>query len=272
MIIYARSSGLNNAAAGKLETPIKMIIERESEKISAMGGALNTLFNVEKSYRYGETIVGTNEFDVFQATEEGAGATSDTVMETYRKFIEHIQFTKEFAISADMMEDASFGIATDAKRRAENFTRAYYKTMNKICECALAHGNETSTRFAGTVIDLTAPDGKALFSSVHAWGAKTGMSGTQSNLYSGNVIATGTSSARVASTATFEEALYNLTVKMRNMLDENGEALGYEADTIILPANRPELENIVRKVCQTPHAPGTSLNDVNLLVIIRVCE
>ena len=264
MIVYSRSTGFNNAAAGKLETPIKMIIERESEKLSSQGGALNALFNVEKSSRYGETIVGTNEFDVFTATEEGGGATSDTVMETYRKFIEHIQFMKEFAISADMMEDATFGIAADAKRRAENFTRAYYKTMNKICECALANATAVRTNFANATIDLTAPDGKALFSGSHIWGTKAGKSGSQSNYYFGNVVGSGTTSERVLSTEIFEGSLYNLSVKMRNMLDENGEPLGYDADTIVLPGNRPALESIVRKVCESPFTPGTNLNDVNL--------
>ena len=264
MIIYAKSSGLNNAAAGKLETPIKMIIEKESEKLRAEGGALNTLFNIERSNRYGETIVGTNEFDIFQAAEEGAGATSDNVMETYRKFIEHIQFMKEFAISADMMEDAAYGIASDAKRRAENFTRAYYKTMNKICEYALYAATVSEANFANATLDLTAPDGLPLFATNHKWGGVSGKSGTQSNFYSGNVISTGTGTERVASSATFEASLYNLAVKMRNMLDENGEPLGYDADTIVLPGNRPLLESIVRKVCESPLLPGTANNDVNL--------
>ena len=41
---------------------------------------------------------GQNEFDIFAATPEGDGAPRDTVSETYRKFIEHIQFMKEFTI------------------------------------------------------------------------------------------------------------------------------------------------------------------------------
>ena len=34
MIIYSKSSGVNNAAIGKLENPIKMIIEHESDLIT----------------------------------------------------------------------------------------------------------------------------------------------------------------------------------------------------------------------------------------------
>ena len=140
MITYSKSGGLHNAAIGKLETPIKMIIEHESDILTKKGGICDTLFNVEKSTRFGETIVAGNEFNLFQATPEGDAAPQDTIVESYNKFIEHIQFMKEFVITAEMMEDANYGIAQDAKHRAENFVRAYYKTINKICESALING------------------------------------------------------------------------------------------------------------------------------------
>ena len=261
MIIYSKSSGLTPAAIGKLETPIKMIIEHESDLITKQGGIADTLFNIEKSSRFGETIIGGNEFSVFSATEEGSGVEGENVAETYSKFIEHIQFMKEFIITAEMMEDASYGLAADAKRRAENFTRAYYKTMNKICESALMNGTLSSVDFAGATVDLTAPDGKPLFSSEHAYGKDLG---TQTNFYYGDIFSSGSGDARVASTAAFEAALSELSVKMRNMLDENGEPLGYTADTIILPGNRPMAETIAKKVCGSAGALGNGYNDINL--------
>ena len=261
MIIYSKSSGLTPAAIGKLETPIKMIIEHESDLITKQGGIADTLFNIEKSSRFGETIIGGNEFSVFSATEEGSGVEGENVAETYSKFIEHIQFMKEFIITAEMMEDASYGLAADAKRRAENFTRAYYKTMNKICESALMNGTLSSVDFAGATVDLTAPDGKPLFSSEHAYGKDLG---TQTNFYYGDIFSSGSGESRVASTAAFEAALSELSVKMRNMLDENGEPLGYTADTIILPGNRPMAETIAKKVCGSAGALGNGYNDINL--------
>ena len=260
MIIYSKSSGFNNAAIGKLETPIKMVIEHESDALTRKGGICDWLFNVEKSNRFGETIVGQNEFDVFKATEEGAAAEGDTVSETYRKFIEHIQFMKEFTITAEMMEDANYGVGADAKRRAENFTRAYYKTRHKICEYALASGTLTEGSFAGAALDLTAPDGEALFSSTHKWGGGAGVSGTQSNYYFGNIFSRGEG----ASSAVFEQSLYELASVLRNMKDENGEILGYTADTIILPGNRPLAEQIVKKVCGSEGTVGSANNDINL--------
>ena len=71
-IIYSKSSGTNNAQIGRLETPIKMVIEHESDLLTKAGGARDWLFNVERSTKFGETIIGQNEFDCFQAAEEGA--------------------------------------------------------------------------------------------------------------------------------------------------------------------------------------------------------
>ena len=259
-IIYSKSAGTNNAAIGKLETPINMVIEHESDILTKKGGVRDWLFNVESSMRFGETIVGQNEFDVFAATPEGNAAPQDTLTETYRKFIEHIQFMKEFVITAEMMEDASYGVAADAKRRAENFTRAYYKTMHKICEYALSMGTAASGSFAGAALDLTAPDNLPLFSSAHKYGTAAA---TQSNFFYGDIFATG-SGTRTLSTAAFEAALSELSVKLRNMKDENGEALGYTADTLILPGNRPAAEMIAKKVCGSEGALGNGYNDINL--------
>ena len=253
-IIYSQSGGLHNAAIGKLETPIKMVIEHESDHQKKRGGICDWLFNVERSNRFGETIVGGNEFSVFAAAEEGAAAEGDGVEETYRKFIEHIQFMKEFTITAKMMEDANFGVAADARRRAENFTRAYYKTMHKICEYALANGTKSEGSFAKATLDLTAPDGLPLFSSSHRWGGQT-LSGTQSNYFFGDIF---------ASSGAFEEALGALASRIRNMKDENGEVLGYTADTIILPGNRPVAETLVKKVCGSEGALGNGYNDINI--------
>ena len=261
MIIYSKASGLTPAAYGRIETPIKMIIEHESDVLTRKGGICDWLFNVEKSSRFGETIVGQKEFGVFNAALEGAGAENDTLVETYRKFIEHIQFMKEFTISAEMMEDANYGVAQDAKRRAENFTRAYYKTINKICEYALANGTLSSGYFAKATLDLTAPDGKPLFASNHVYGINDEV-GYQSNYFWGDIFRSGQD--RTASASVFEEALSELSIKIRNMKDENGEALGYTADTIILPGNRLVSETIAKKVCGSEFTLGSANNDINL--------
>ena len=261
MFIYSKSSGLNNAAIGKLETPIKMIIEHESNRYSKNGGVCNWLYNVEKSNKYGETIVSSSDFDMFQATAEGAVGAIDTIEETYRKFIEHIQFTKEFSITAEMMEDANYGIAANAKHRAENFVRAYYKTINRICEHVLINGTKYSTEFAGADIDLITGDGSPLFSNKHSWGVSDN-GGNQSNYFYGSLFSK--DDDEILSTDVFEDSLYALAGKIRNMKDDNGDPMGYTADTIIIPGNNPKVESIVKKVCGSYGATGGNFNDINL--------
>ena len=264
MIIYSKSSDTNNAAIGKLETPIKMIIEHESDLLTKKGGICDALFNIEKSSRFGETIVSGNEFNIFKAVNEGDAAEQDTVTETNHKFIEHIQFMKEFVISAEMMEDANYGIAADAKHRAENFARAYYKTINRICEVALINATAPYTSFAGTGLNIATADGQPLFSSQHSWGSDSGSSGTQSNYFWGDIFGKSTNGTREYSTEIFEEALYKLMGKIRGMKDENGDPLGYTADTIVIPGNNPKLESIVKKVCGSAGSLGNGYNDINL--------
>ncbi len=265
MIIYSKSSGTHDAAIGKLETPIKMIIEHESDIQKKKGGICDALFNVEKSQRFGETIVNGNEFNIFEAVDEGESPSQENVVETRSKFIEHIQFMKEFAISAEMMEDANYGIAADAKHRAENFVRSYYKTINKICEHALINGSSARSLFAGATIDHTTGDGIPLFYNSHRWGLSSGSNtGTQSNYFYGDIFGTTVGENRVYSTAAFEEGLYKLVAKIRGMKDENGEAMGYTADTIIIPGNNPKLESIVKKVCGSEGSLGCDYNDINL--------
>lgn len=250
-IIYKSSTaGLSEneiASIGKLQTPLRLVIEHESDALSKKGGARDWLFNVEKSRGFGDTIVGQNEFPEFKATEEGAAAPEVTMQETYKKFIENIQFMQEFNITAKMMEDANYGVAADAKRRAENFTRAYYRTMHKICEYALANGTQTTGSFADATLDLTAPDGKPLFATDHVWGKGT-TKGTQTNFFK--------SEDAFSSAEAFEEALSELSVRLRNMKDENGNPMGYTADTIILPGNCGSAERIVKKVCGTDQPMG----------------
>ena len=256
-IIYSSSTaGLSQseiAAIGKIQTPLRMVIEHESDALAKKGGARDWLFNVEKSRGFADTIVGSNEFPEFTATAEGAAATQVSTQETYKKIIENIQFMQEFAITAKMIEDANFGVAADAKRRAENFTRAYYRTMNKACEFALANGTSASASYAGATLDLSTADAQPLFSKAHRWGAGS-LTGTQGNYFK--------EAGAFASAEALEEVLAELAIKIRNMKDENGNPMGYTADTIVLPGNASAAERLVKKVCGTdqPSGNGSYIN------------
>ena len=105
--------GINAPLFGKFIAPIKALIEDESNIQEKNKTILDVLFNVEKSNRYAETIMGESDFDTFMSKEEGTAAAHDTVQKTYNKTIEHIEFAKEFTITRKMADDAKFGMGAN---------------------------------------------------------------------------------------------------------------------------------------------------------------
>lgn len=258
--IFSESAGLNNAKIGKLLNPLKMIIENESDYQKKQGGALDWLFNIEKSGRYGETVQYQDDFASFKASTEGNAAEGDFVVETRSKFIEHIPFKKEFVITKEMLDDSVIGIAPDAKRRAENFTRAYYKTMNEIAQRSIINGVSLSMSYNGATVDLSCADGKALFAKDHLYGSENShTSGVQSNHFYVERDAD-----EKLSVKTVEDMLSAGVSKIRLMKDENGDPLGYVADTVIIPGNLPAFERYVKQVLGSEHEASSSSNGVNI--------
>ena len=63
--------------------------------------------------------------------------------------------------------------------------------------------------------------------------------------------------------AAFQKTLAVLANKLRNFKDENGEIMGYTADTLIIPCNRPDLETMAKAVIGTERTAGSDFNDIN---------
>lgn len=251
---YSAMSGKNDPMFGKFEHPIKALIENESNICEKRKSILDYLYNVEKSNRYAETIMGESDFDTFSSKMEGQGAENDSVETTFKKTIEHIEFAKEFTITRKMADDAKFGMGANMKNKPKKFVRAYYKTRVKIAAQALIHGTEKSMLFNKATVDLTTADGLELFSNKHPYSTDKLKGKTQSNYFYGDL----TSDA-----AKLEEMLGVLANKVRNFKDENGEVMEYVADVLIIPCNRPKLENMIKKVVGSERTAGSNNNDIN---------
>lgn len=252
--IYSAMSGKNDPMFGKFEHPIKALIENESNICEKRKTILETLFNVEKSNRYAETIMGESDFDTFMASEEGQGAENDNVETTFKKTIEHIEFRKEFTITRKMADDAKFGIGADMKNKPRKFVRAYYKTRVKIAAQALINGTKKTMMFNRAKVDLTCADELPLFHKAHPYFTDKMKGKTQSNYYYGTI---------TDSAAKLEEAFGVLANKVRNFKDENGEVMEYVADIVVVPCNRPKLENMMKKVIGSERTVGSDYNDIN---------
>lgn len=252
-IIYSAGSGLNDPMFGKFVHPIKALIENESNLQEKQKTILDVLFNVEKSNRYAETVMGESDFDTFQSVEEGGATVLDSVQKTFDKTIEHIEFKKKFEITRKMADDAKFGMGANMKNAPKKFVRAYYKTKVKLAAQALINGTSTTMTFNGANVNLAVGDGLALFSNAHKY-SRSDMTGTQSNYFAGDF---------TSSQEKFEEALNVLANKVRNFKSENGDTMGYVADVLIIPCNRPKLEMMAKKICGSERTTGSANNDIN---------
>lgn len=255
-IIYSKMNVKNDAMYGKIDTPVKMCIEREADRQEQMRGVMKALYVTANSKRFAETILGQSDFGVFKMTPEGAGAENDSIEGTYKKEISFFQFMKEFAITQEMMEDAKFGIADEAKRRAQAFTRAYYKTQNNAAALALVNATAKSFKYAGADIDTTSYDALPLFHKAHKYVSDKMEKKTMSNRFCAENL--------FSSSDAFETALNVFGNIIRNYEDENGEVNGYCADTIILPGNCPKAEAAARRAVGNERAANGKFNDVNL--------
>ncbi len=253
-IVYSAGIETNHPMFGKFIHPIKAFIEDESNLCEKQKSILDLLFNVEKSSRFAEAVLGESDFDTFMAKNEGEAAEYDTVQKTFDKTIEHIEFAKEFEITRKMAADAKIGIGANIKQRPRKFIRAYYKTRIKLAAQALINGTAAEMTFNGATVNLKTGDQLPLFSKSHKYfGDKMG-SAVQSNLFSGDF---------TSDSEKFEIALSTLANKLRNFKNDNGEVLGYVADVLIIPCNRPRLEMMAKRIIGSERTTGSANNDIN---------
>lgn len=253
--MYSKLSGKNDPMFGKYEHHIMALIEDESNIQEKNKTSLDFLYNVQKSKRHSEAVMGQTSFDTFMMKEEGQRAVNDNIEKSFDKNIEHVTFAKEFTITREMADDAQFGIGANMQQAPRGFVQAYYKTRTQLGAKALANAINPSFVFNNAKIDLTTGDKQPLFYNKHPYFTNEMKGKTQSNYFYGNF---------AESTAAFEESLGVLANQLRNFEDEKGEALGYIADTIIIPSNRPKFELMVKKVVGSERTTGNDYNDINI--------
>ena len=252
-IIYSKNSGHNNVALGKIDTPVKMLLESEAEKYERETPFIKKVFIHEKSNNFGETIAASSSLGVFTAMNEGARAENDSISETYKKFIQHVTFGKEFTVTQEMVEDAKNNIASELGRRARAFISAYYMTRDKLGAQALINGTSTTMTFAKAKIDLSVYDGKPLFHKAHTFTTPEMAKKNQSNRYWTDL----------STPENIQSALAATSCVQRNMLDENGETIEYLSDVILIPGDCPVFEHQLKAVCGTERVAGSANNDIN---------
>jgi hypothetical protein len=145
-------------------------------------------------------------------------------------------------------------MGANMKARPKKFVRAYYKTRVKLGADALINATKPSFVFNRATVDLTTGDKLPLFHNKHTYSTDKMKGKTQCNYFYG---------AFSEDETKFEETLAILANKLRNFKDENGDNMGYTADVLIIPCNRPKLEMMAKRVIGTERTTGSNNNDIN---------
>lgn len=246
IVITKTTAGLEtgeHALIGKLATPLKMYILKQSKDAAAQNGPAKWICNQDTSNRFAESAVGVERPSGLVRTEDGADFEQFGRKETDYTTIYMHQYGRTEAITASQVEDSMGGVTAEMRRTLRLLTDDYYVTKNQLAANLVSHG--TKTEFGG--IKLPAPGGKALYCNDHPVGSD---GDTQSNLFF-NTRAAGTNVDYSMIEAVMQEA----AVRLRCMKTNDGTAAGYTANYMIIPGNNGALERACKK------AIGSELSD-----------
>jgi hypothetical protein len=251
------SGGLNNAKFGKIETPLQAAILHESDLLTTKGGAKDWLYVSRKSNKWAETVQYQDDLGTFTPTAEGESGDKDSFRETYNKLIQHTTFKKDIIITMEALQDANYGITADMSDKSSSLVRAYYRTQHELAQKMIYEGHKKEGfSFNGQTFKPTTCDGEALFYNKHTYG-KNGENalGTQSNYFH---------TKDALSAEVIDDIIVELASKIRMMKDENGNAMGYVLDTLIIPGNTPKLEKLVKQYLGSAGEAKSSNNGINI--------
>ena len=242
-LVFAKNSGLNDDLWKVNDQIVRAVLQDTDNEKNDDDELVNSIFNVEKSDKFGEKISSLTEMGNFSIVDEGDAGIQDEIQQGFSKLIQHYQFMKGFTCTAEMNED---GDINSMKTAAANYIRAYKRTRAQYASDMLVTEGSTVS-FGGKVLDKTTGDGKALFATDHPF---VGKSGSQSNVYTN----------AFGSNSTMLNTLANIG---RNFKNASGNVMGYTFDTIIIPSNVPDLEDTIRKIIKSDLTVGSNFNDVN---------
>ena len=243
-VTFSKHGGLNDEAWKVIDTELSMVIQDTDTEKNKDDELVKALFNVKKSKKFGEKQGSMTEFGNFVEVSEGDNAIQDDIQMGFSKLIEHTQFIKGFTCTREAKDDGNIDMM---KAAAANFVRSYKRSRAQFAsDCLTTEG--TTFTYGGKTYDKTTGDGKGLFATDHP-GKKTGVA-VQSNVFTNPF----------GSNATM---LYTLANIGRNFKNQSGNVMGYEFDTIVLPGNVPDLEDLCKRIIHSSQIVGSNNNDIN---------
>lgn len=243
-VTFSKHGGLNDEAWKTIDTELSMVIQDTDTEKNKDDELVKALFNVKTSKKFGEKQGSMTEFGNFVEVAEGDNAIADDIQMGFSKLIEHTQFIKGFTCTREAKDDGNIDMM---KQAAANFVRSYKRSRAQFAsDCLVTEGS--TFLYGGKSYDKTTGDGKGLFATDHP-GKRTGVA-DQSNVFTNPF----------GSNATM---LYTLANIGRNFKNQSGNVMGYEFDTIVLPGNVPDLEDLCKRIIHSSQIVGSNNNDIN---------
>lgn len=253
-------NGFNDARIRGLGAEVSAFIEEGLKDKASQKSAIPWLYNEEKSNKQTEIITISEGFDLMDPQSDGDVAKTDKRNVIGQKAISHVIYTKNIMVTETMMEDAYHTLSPDIELSARAIPDSYWRTRETVAQGAYINGEQSEFRFRGAKIDTTTYDGMPLFSANHKYGNdEVGrVHGTQSNLFYIN-LGEGYTAGNLAEVLSAGAAVIN------QMLNSDGEAQDFDADTVIVPRGvaTNSFVDKVRRAIGSEYFPGTANNDIN---------
>ena len=261
-IVSTFTAGLKDgqhAAIGKLSTPLKAIVQEESDYLSKEEGPAKWLCVHERTNRFAESSVGEARRAGLDIVDEGDAAPLYGRSEVDLATVTMYQFMRKEIITAVEIEDSFGEVSATMRRQLKRMVRDYYVARHQLASFLMANGTKTQAVFGGKKLTIGAPNAHPLFYNAHEVGDE---GDTQSNIFY---------STRAAGTALdrsmIEDIMNHAAVKMSNMKDNGGLPMGYYPDTIIIPGSNPKLLKLVKQAVGSEfsdNGTGAASNGINI--------
>jgi hypothetical protein len=242
-ITFTEGSGLQDSIFGKSQEPIKLFLEKRGEAFEQQS-LLPELFNMSTSTHWAEKFTGMTAMEGFQPVGENGEYPVDGMQESYSKILEHMTWKDQFSLSREIIDDSKL---MELRQKPAAFVTSYYRTREKFGAAILggAIAGQSAVTFKNHSFDITAADGRPLFSTTHPSKLMTGH--PQSNMFSDEFS---------------NDALMAMESAMQDFRGDNNEVLDVAPTTILIP-NDYRLKKAVFEAVGSDKDPNTANNGFN---------
>lgn len=239
-IIFSAASGVNESVFGRVQDPIKVFIEQQDEawknKDMNLAPKIFHEFKLDSATGRIQTMGSLGEMEV--VGENGAYPVGE-ISEGYFKTLESEEWKYSVSISQKTMEDKLDFVLVNL---SQDLIDSYHRTRNTFFWGLLAAALQNSHYIRkGKPFSVNTMDNVKLFSTAHP--SKFDKKLTQKNAFSNSFSAS---------------SLGKIATEMQNVKNDNGEVIGLNPDTIIIPNTEAAKASVfgVLGAYNDPETPG----------------